>query len=206
MLFRYFHDLEYNTQGFAQTLTGNPGMTGTLNVVYRKPTPLKTELRFEAKVDRVKPGLRARLQLQDNYLEGAVFSVASIAKPAGWWTGNVVKYDTIIELPKSVDGLKPGMSVEVEVVIARHDDVLTVPAAAVLETHRGYCCWVETEAGVERRTLQLGDANDMAIVVQDGLDEGDEVVLNPLAHLQEAQDEAQLPENAKSGKLNLSDL
>lgn len=39
--------------GFAQTLTGNPGMTGTLNVVYRKPTPLKTDLRFEARVDRV---------------------------------------------------------------------------------------------------------------------------------------------------------
>jgi acyl-coenzyme A thioesterase PaaI-like protein len=39
--------------GMAQSLTGNPGMTGTLNVVYRKPTPLKTELRFEARVDRV---------------------------------------------------------------------------------------------------------------------------------------------------------
>jgi acyl-coenzyme A thioesterase PaaI-like protein len=39
--------------GFAQTLTGNPGMTGTLNVVYRRPTPLKTDLRFEARVDRV---------------------------------------------------------------------------------------------------------------------------------------------------------
>lgn len=39
--------------GMAQSLTGNPGMTGTLSVVYRKPTPLKTELRFEARVDRI---------------------------------------------------------------------------------------------------------------------------------------------------------
>ena len=39
--------------GMAQSLTGNPGMTGTLNVVYRKPTPLKTDLRFEARVDEV---------------------------------------------------------------------------------------------------------------------------------------------------------
>jgi acyl-coenzyme A thioesterase PaaI-like protein len=39
--------------GYTQSLTGNPGMTGTLTVRYRRPTPLHTELRFEARVDRV---------------------------------------------------------------------------------------------------------------------------------------------------------
>jgi acyl-coenzyme A thioesterase PaaI-like protein len=34
--------------GFVQSLSGNPGMTGTLTVRYRKPTPLHQELRFEA--------------------------------------------------------------------------------------------------------------------------------------------------------------
>jgi acyl-CoA thioesterase FadM len=37
----------------AQSLTGNPGMTGTLTIRYRRPTPLLTELVFEAYVDRV---------------------------------------------------------------------------------------------------------------------------------------------------------
>jgi len=36
--------------GYVQSLTGNPGMTGTLTVRYRKPTPLHTELYFEAKI------------------------------------------------------------------------------------------------------------------------------------------------------------
>jgi acyl-coenzyme A thioesterase PaaI-like protein len=39
--------------GAAQSLTGKPGMTGTLTVKYRKPTPLYKDLRFVAKVDRV---------------------------------------------------------------------------------------------------------------------------------------------------------
>jgi acyl-coenzyme A thioesterase PaaI-like protein len=39
--------------GYTQSLTGNPGMTGTLTVVYRAPTPLHTELRFEGRVERV---------------------------------------------------------------------------------------------------------------------------------------------------------
>ena len=39
--------------GYAQSLSGAPGMTGTLTVRYRKPTPLHEELLFEASLTRV---------------------------------------------------------------------------------------------------------------------------------------------------------
>jgi acyl-coenzyme A thioesterase PaaI-like protein len=39
--------------GMANSLSGEPGMTGTLSVKYRKPTPLRVELRLEATLDRV---------------------------------------------------------------------------------------------------------------------------------------------------------
>ena len=39
--------------GYAQSLSGAPGMTGTLTVRYRKPTPLHQELRFEAEFVRM---------------------------------------------------------------------------------------------------------------------------------------------------------
>jgi acyl-coenzyme A thioesterase PaaI-like protein len=39
--------------GLAQTVSGNAGMTGTLKIVYRSPTPLYEDLRFEARVDRI---------------------------------------------------------------------------------------------------------------------------------------------------------
>ena len=39
--------------GFVQSTTGNPGMTGTLTIKYRRPTPLDTDLRFEGAVTRV---------------------------------------------------------------------------------------------------------------------------------------------------------
>ena len=38
--------------GFVQSLGGSPGMTGTLTVRYRKPTPLHVELVFEAELLR----------------------------------------------------------------------------------------------------------------------------------------------------------
>ena len=39
--------------GMAQTLSGKSGMTGTLTVRYRRPTPLYRQLRFTAWVDRI---------------------------------------------------------------------------------------------------------------------------------------------------------
>ena len=140
----------------------------------------------ESIVDRIKPGLAARVTLPDMTLDGEVTSVASVTSPAGWWTGNIVKYDTIIQLP-SVKGLKPGMSAEVKVIMARYENVLRIPVAAVIETEAGYFCWVKAADAARRRSLQLGDSNDVFVVVEDGLQEGDEVVLNPLAFIEEAQ-------------------
>jgi multidrug efflux pump subunit AcrA (membrane-fusion protein) len=118
----------------------------------------------------------------------------------------VVKYDTIIELPPG-EGLKPGMTAEVEVIMARHQGVLTIPTSAVVETKKGYACWVVTAEGIERRKLSLGDSSDMFIVVEAGVEEGEQVVLDPLAYIDEAQAEAaKTLERTKSRESPLSEL
>jgi multidrug efflux pump subunit AcrA (membrane-fusion protein) len=143
----------------------------------------------ESIIDRIRPGLSAKVTMPGRSLEGDISYVAAVTKPAGWWTGNVVKYDTIVELPE-VEGQKPGMTVEVEVVMARHKDVLLVPTTAVLETAKGHVCWVRQGDSTTRRPLKLGDSSDMFIQVEAGLAEGDEVILDPLANVEEAQTEA----------------
>jgi acyl-coenzyme A thioesterase PaaI-like protein len=40
--------------GLANVASGNPGMTGTLTVKYRRPTPLNTDLSFEARTGEKK--------------------------------------------------------------------------------------------------------------------------------------------------------
>lgn len=53
--------------GYVQSLSGHPGMTGTLTVKYRKPTPLHTPLLFEAefvKIERRKIFTRATLSAE----------------------------------------------------------------------------------------------------------------------------------------------
>ena len=147
----------------------------------------------ESKIGLVKPGMPARVMLQDETKEkayaGEVLSVASIAETARWWNGNVVNYDTIIKL-KEAEDLKPGMSAEVEVIIARHENVLLLPVAAAVEQEEELFCWGKTTGQPQRRALKLGASNDKFTVVESGLKEGDEVILNPLAFIEEGQDEA----------------
>ena len=146
---------------------------------------VKVEI-HESIIHRITPGLAASVALSDRTLDTTVFSVASVANPAGWWTGNEVKYGMIIKLP-AVQGPKPGMSAEVKVIVAKHEDVLSVPVEAVVATDQGYCCWVGTAENAQRRSLQLGDSNDEFIVIESGLREGDQVVLNPTVFIEEAR-------------------
>ena len=165
---------------------------------------VKTSI-HESFIDRMRPGLTARVALPDRILEGEVSTVASVTEPAGEWNGYVVKYETIVKLP-SVPGLKPGMSAEVEIILARHEDVLMIPVAAVVETTQGDFCWIKTAKGAKRCSLKLGDTNEVFTVVEAGLNEGDEVVLNPFA-FKEAQalamkpgDEAKVKEPESTGQ------
>ncbi len=137
----------------------------------------------ESSVKRVKNGQKATVTMAEGTLSGVVTDVASITKPAGWWTGNQVRYDTVISLPAE-EGLRPGMSADVEITIAEHEDVLLIPVAAVVQHNDEAYCWVSTPSVPERRKLKLGDSNDIFTIVEQGLEEGDDVLLNPYAYEQ----------------------
>ena len=154
------------------------------------PDLLKMQVKIgihESIVNRVRKGISARVTLRGETLVGSVSAVSAAARPAGWWNGNAVKYNTIVRLPE-VENLRPGMTAEVEVVLAQYQDVLTVPVSAVLETEQDFVCWVKAGDGVERRVLQLGDTNYSEVIVDSGLKAGDSVITNPLDSVAEAQD------------------
>jgi HlyD family secretion protein len=143
----------------------------------------------ESVVKRIRAGMTANVTLNRKLIPAKVTYVASVAKPASWWSGNVVKYDAIVS-PPSAEGMRPGMSAEVEIVMASYEDVVTVPAAACIEVNSEFVCWVQRDSGPERRTLDVGDSSNMFLLVRAGVTAGDRVILDPLANVPEAQAEA----------------
>lgn len=142
----------------------------------------------ESMVSRVHVGMSAKVTLANSVLDGTVSSVASVAEPAGWWTGNVVKYDVIVDIP-SMDDLKPGMTAEVDLLLASYEDAVTIPVTSVMQTEEGCFCWVKAGDSFVRKPISIGDGNEVFLIVKSGLNIGDEVALLPQAMGEESEEE-----------------
>lgn len=143
----------------------------------------------ESKVEQLRPGMRSRIRILDRELTGEVKSIANQPEPGGWMSANVKEYATQVRIDGQPEGLRPGMTAEVQILVAHVKDALRVPVAAVVEQRGNYLAWVQKKGGgVEKRALKLGFNNDQFLEVKEGLTEGEEVLLNPRAVVAEARE------------------
>ena len=143
----------------------------------------------ESKVDSLKRGMRARIRIQDHEYQGVVTSVANQPEPTNWFSGSVKEYAAIVSIDSDPHGLRPGMTAAVEILVANLPNVLSVPVQAVVEKGGKFYCWVEEAAGPAKRPVVLGMSNNTRIEIKDGLTEGQDVLLNPRATVEEARAE-----------------
>ncbi len=141
----------------------------------------------ESKVDQLAIGMPARIRVLDRNMRGTVTSIANQPEPTSWFSANVKEYATIVRIDQAPENLRPGQTAEVEIEVANLRDIITLPVAAIIEQRGGFCCWVRTPEGAERRPLVLGLSNDEFVEVKDGVSEGDVVILNPRSVVPEAR-------------------
>ncbi len=97
-------------------------------------------------------------------------------------------FETLLKMEGTDKALRPGMTVGVNIVIEKLDDVLSVPVKGVFK--RGDSSFVYLKRGdqVVTRDVALGERNNEAVVIKDGLKEGDEVLLQePTQPLEEVR-------------------
>jgi HlyD family secretion protein len=141
----------------------------------------------ETKVDSLARGMRARIRIQGRELQGTVKSIANQPEPSSFMSANVKEYATIVRIDGQPEGLKPGMTAEVEILIAYMKDTISLPVAAIVEQRGNYFCWVRKGEGNEKRPLVLGMSNDQYVEIKDGVKEGEQILLNPRAVEEEAR-------------------
>ena len=141
----------------------------------------------ESKVDMLQRGMRARIHIQDRDFQGAVTSIASQPEPADFFSGNVKEYAAIVSIDSDPTGLRPGMTSVVEILVANLKDVLSAPVEAVVEQGGKFYCWVNTSTAPQRRPVLLGLSNNTRIEIKDGLADGDVVLKNPRATVEDAR-------------------
>ena len=71
------------------------------------------------------------------------------------------------------------MTAEVEISMPRRENVLAIPSEAILIDHGYDVCFVVHEDSLERRQVKLGKTTRELVEVTQGLEAGEQVVLNP---------------------------
>jgi RND family efflux transporter MFP subunit len=148
----------------------------------------------ESMLDRVHPGLSATVRIDafpEQSYSSTVQSVAVLPDQSGWTSADTKIYETIVVIDEQVEQLKPGMSAVVDIHVDRLANVLSIPVQAVVQVESDTWCYVDRSGRIERRTIELGRTNDHFVEIRAGLDEGDKVVLNPMAVFDESQQEEQ---------------
>jgi HlyD family secretion protein len=140
----------------------------------------------ESVVERVRDGLPAKIRIESlpgRILEGHVLYVNPLPLTSEVMAGSDAKnYVSMVKLDSIPEGLRPGMSAEVQIVTGTRSDALIIPAEALAYEDGHEVCYVAVDEGVERREVTVsGNTQDFLEVTQ-GLEEGEEVFLDPVGH------------------------
>jgi HlyD family secretion protein len=134
----------------------------------------------ESIVEQLNPSMRAQVQVDaigDRPMEGHITSISPMTIPN--WRTDVRYFEGIVKLDNVWNGLKPGMTAEVEISMPRRENVLAIPSGAILTDHGFDVCFVVHEDSLERRQVKLGKTTRELVEVTQGLEAGEQVVLNP---------------------------
>ncbi|MBP8605063.1 MAG: HlyD family efflux transporter periplasmic adaptor subunit [Phycisphaerae bacterium] len=144
----------------------------------------------ETNVDKVRVGQPVRIVVDaqpDKVFTGKVQKIAPLPDPQAFFGNPDLKvYSTVVSIENVSDQIKPGMSAQVEIIIAQLENVISIPVQCVATRGGRKVCYVMDGGQPKERPIQTGAFNDRFVEVVDGLQEGQRVLLNPPRLLAEA--------------------
>jgi HlyD family secretion protein len=190
------HQNPPNRPGGRQSPQIEPGATVRERQVLFYLPDLSRPLRVNTKVhesivDRLRPGLRARVEVDafpGQTFSGVVEAVAHQPDPTTFLNPGLKVYTTRVAIEGGSPNLRPGMTARVEILISELDNVLSVPVVAVVRYDDKDRVAVKTpDGGVDWREVTLGRSNEKMVEVKAGLKAGESVAIDAASLLSDDQ-------------------
>jgi HlyD family secretion protein len=207
-------------------LVGTMNNPGTVIMTLSDPGNLLVRARIdESRVARVQPGQKALIHLQSDSplrLTGVVKHVSpkgsKAGGPAGVATGgtDVTTFEVLVQIDAPPPQVRMEMTANVEILVAEHEQVLTIPAQAVLlrrlrdlprslrpmaesasgdepatrdPTRRYYqVVYVEADGRASCRLVKTGIGERGQVEILDGLRPGERIVTGPYRSFEKLKD------------------
>ena len=153
--------------------------TVALNVASLQDVSVALQL-GETLAGRVREGQPAQITVGGQTYPGEIRRVAAQASTSGGQSGGASSPTVQAEaaFQKLPSGLRLGSSASVEVKVATHPGVPTLPRAAFLSTGGEALAYVLSGDRAERREVSYGAQNDTRVEVRSGLKVGDRVIVS----------------------------
>jgi len=146
----------------------------------------------ESQVHKLAQGMQAKVKVDafpDESFSGTVLEVAPLPFASSSHSANL--YLTRVRLDRRLDGLRPGMTAEVEIHVTERDNVLSVPVESVVRyENKDHVAVKKPDGTIDWREVTLGLSNEKVVEVKQGLRSGEQVATKPLDLLSEQQKRA----------------
>jgi multidrug resistance efflux pump len=137
----------------------------------------------ETEVDKIRVGQPATIVMDafpDRVLEGEVTEVAPLPdQQRGFMNPDLKVYKTLVRIDGTHDFLRSRMSCKVKILVRQLEDTIIIPIQVVSNRASGKVCYVMTSQGHQEREVRTGLFNDTYVEIIEGLEEGEEIMLNP---------------------------
>jgi RND family efflux transporter MFP subunit len=157
--------------------------------------PLRVNAKMpESMVDQLVQGMQTRVRVDafpNMRFNGKVTDISPLPDATNFYSDIKKVYTTHVLLNDGIPALRPGMTVQAEIIIKDLDSVLAVPISAVLSyDDQDHIAVKKPDGGIVWSVVTLGVANDRFVEIKEGLQSGDQVVANPLVLLTEDEKRA----------------
>jgi HlyD family secretion protein len=135
--------------------------------------------------------------LPGKLFDGHVSFVAVLPDSGSYFSNpNQRVYRAVVTLDTTIEDMRPGMSCSIEILVEDLENVLHVPRQCVFYDGRQTVCFVHDGKSISTRQVKVGQDNNKWVVIEEGLSEGEVVLLTPPANFNPAtrEDDAELVE------------
>jgi multidrug efflux pump subunit AcrA (membrane-fusion protein) len=131
---------------------------------------------------KIDPGTHAEMRIKafaNLQLSGVVERISDMASNLQYWDrGSPKIYPTVISLDQNDPSLRPGMTVEVDMISEIISDVIYVPVEALFVKEGRIYCNLKKSVGVEECQVTIGRSSSSYVEILEGLSEGDLILLS----------------------------
>ncbi|HKL20722.1 MAG TPA: efflux RND transporter periplasmic adaptor subunit, partial [Tichowtungia sp.] len=136
----------------------------------------------EATRPKLRIGMRAEMRIKalpNVRLSGEVSKISDLASHLNFWDRTSPKiYEAVISIDQNLEVLRPGMTVEVELISETVDNVIYVPVEALFVQEGEVYCRVKKAMGPENRKVKTGRSSSSFVEITEGLEPGEKVLLS----------------------------